>query len=154
MRTELTNNICLWYVFSRWTFDRCLKNFIFMQHRSKNVINIKSHSLYQVFNFFYIGIVCSILLFWHILMWLSGKRAHSLPLPLSNRGVLNIHEVTYLLTNTIPNYPLLQNPRYENDITTTNSTKLFLIYMSEIIIQCLEFSGIFSWLGLSLIMEI
>lgn len=57
-------------------------------------------------------------------------------------GVLNLHEGTYLLTNPIPNCPLLQNLRHdENDITTTNSTKLFLIYVSEIIIQCLEFSG-------------
>lgn len=49
-----------------------------------------------------------------------------------------------MLRNPIPNFPLLQNLRhYINDITATNSTKLFLIVMSEIIIQCLEFSGFF-----------
>lgn len=90
-RTELTNNICLWSVFSRWTFDRCLKNFIFTQHRSENDINIKLHKLFPVFIFSYIGSVFSILLFWHMLMWLSGERVHSLTLPLSKRGVLNLN---------------------------------------------------------------
>lgn len=153
----MTNNISLWSVFSKWTFDKCLKKIIFMQHRSENDINnviILNFIIFQVFIIFYVGIFGFIHIFWQIFMWLSGKRAHSLILLPSKRGVLKLHEGTYLLTNPIPNCPLLQNLRYyENDKTTTNSTKLFLIYMSEIIIQRLEFSG-FSWLSLSLIMGI
>lgn len=49
VRSEWTNNGCLWSVLSRWTFDRSLKTFIFIQHRSENDINIKLHNIFQVF---------------------------------------------------------------------------------------------------------
>lgn len=106
VRSEWNNDVCLWSVFSKWTFDRSLKTLIFTQQRSVMTLTLNCATYFRCL-FVYVGIVWSNLPLWHILIWLSGRRVHSLSLPLSKTGVLNLHKWTYLLTNPMLNCPLL-----------------------------------------------